>query len=254
MSRSSSSALRKISIIFCIVLSAVTAHAQYRTSIQGVVTDATGAVIPGAKLTLTNPATSQKQERVSDDAGVFNFNALAAAKFRLEVEKDGFQKKIIDNITLIPEQPNALNVQLDVGAASTSVNVDASATPLLDTETASVNGVVTENQIQHMPSFGRDVFQLIQLAPGVFGVGAQGGGGASCGRVRPQLNAGHPAEASPFRMSGPPLCARAETIRAARRPPSKTPSERPISLPTACGRSCRPVRRPGNRPAGRLRR
>jgi hypothetical protein len=179
MSRSTSSVLRSVSFLVCISLSAVMAHAQYRTSIQGVVTDATGAVVPDANLTLTNPATGEKQVRVSDASGVFNFNALAAARFRLEVEKDGFQKKIIDNIDLIPEQSNALNVQLAVGAASTSVNVDASAAPLLDTETASVNGVVSDNQIQHMPSFGRDVLQLIQLAPGVFGDGAQGGSGGA---------------------------------------------------------------------------
>jgi hypothetical protein len=111
---------------------------------------------------------------------VFNFNALpAAARFQLVVEKDGFAKKIIDNVQLIPDQSNAFNVQLAIGAASTTVNVDASALPALDTQTASVNGVVTDNQIQHMPSFGRDVFQLIQLAPGVFGDGAQGSGGGA---------------------------------------------------------------------------
>lgn len=61
MRRSTSSALRRVSMSACIVLSAVIAHAQYRTSIQGVVTDATGAVIPVANLTLTNPATGEKQ-------------------------------------------------------------------------------------------------------------------------------------------------------------------------------------------------
>jgi hypothetical protein len=178
MNRSTSSALRRVSFFAFVILSAIMAQAQYRTSIQGVVTDSTGAVVPGANLTLTNPATGQKQVRVSNDAGVFNFNALAAsARFQLVAEKDGFQKKTIDNIDLIPDQPNALNVQLAIGGAQTTVNVDASALPALDTETASVNGVVTDNQIQHMPSFGRDVFQLIQLAPGVFGDGAQGSGG-----------------------------------------------------------------------------
>ncbi len=177
MSRSTSSALRTLSIIACITLSAVMAHAQYRTSIQGVVTDTSGAVISGANLTLTNPATGEKQVRVSNDAGVYNFNALPAAPFRLEVEKDGFEKKVIDNLRLIPEQANAVNVQLVVGAVSQTVTVNAETAPLLQTETASVSGVVSDNQIQHMPSFGRDVFQLIQLAPGVFGDGAQGSGG-----------------------------------------------------------------------------
>src|SRR5277367_6018555 len=90
-------------------------QAQYRTSIQGVVTDATGAVVPGAKLTLTNPATGEKQSRVSNKDGVYNFNALAAARFRVEVEKEGFDKKVLNNVDLIPEQPNALNIELTVG-------------------------------------------------------------------------------------------------------------------------------------------
>src|SRR5882724_3339016 len=84
-----------------------TAQAQYRTSIQGVVTDSTGAVIPGATLTLTNPATNEKQVRVSDGSGVYNFNALAAASFHLEVEQKGFAKKVLDNLILIPDQANA---------------------------------------------------------------------------------------------------------------------------------------------------
>jgi hypothetical protein len=159
-------------------------EAQYRTSIQGVVTDPTGAVVPGATLTLTDPATGQKQVRTSNDVGVFNFNALAAEtrggnapQFRLEVEKTGFKKKVLDNVQLIPEQANALNVELELGAESQSVTVNASLTPAIDTETASVNGVVSSNQVQHLPSFGRDVLKLAVLAPGVIGDSAQGGGG-----------------------------------------------------------------------------
>ncbi len=177
MSRSISSAVRVFLTFTCFFFFAVMAQAQYRTSIQGVVTDTTGAVVSGANLTLTNPQTGEKQVRVSNDAGVFNFNALPAAPFHLEVTKDGFETKVIDNIQLIPEQANAVNVQLTVGAASQTVTVNAETEPLLQTETASINGVVSDNQIQHMPSFGRDVYQLVQLAPGVFGDGAQGSGG-----------------------------------------------------------------------------
>jgi hypothetical protein len=163
-------------LLACTTLLTTMVEAQYRTSIQGVVTDTTGAVIPGANLTLTNPATGEKQVRVSDAGGVYNFNALPAARFRLEIEKDGFEKKIIDNLQLIPEQANAVNVQLTVGTQATTVNVNADTTPLLDTETASVNGVVSDNQIQHMPSFGRDVTRLAQLAPGSFGDNSQASG------------------------------------------------------------------------------
>ena len=166
-------------LLSLVCLLAAPALAQYRTSIQGVVTDSTGAVVQGATLTLTNPATGEKQVRVSNESGVFNFNALAAARFRLEVGTKGFEKKVIDNLELIPDQANALNVQLAVGAESTTVNVDATSVPALETETASTNGVVSENQIQHMPSFGRDIIKLAMLAPGSFGENAQGSGGGA---------------------------------------------------------------------------
>jgi hypothetical protein len=176
--RRSSLAVRVALLIVSIVASTALVQAQYRTSIQGVVTDPTGAVVSGANLTLTNPATNEKQVRTSDASGVFNFNALpASAVFRLEVEKTGFQKKTLDKVQLIPDQANALNVQLDIGQASQTVNVDASAIPALETQTASLSGVVSDNQIQHMPSFGRDVTKLAQLAPGAFNDGALGGGG-----------------------------------------------------------------------------
>lgn len=178
MSRSAFSVQRALSLLVCIVFSTVMAHAQYRTSIQGVVTDTTGAVIPGATLTLTNPATGETQVRTSGDDGVYNFNSLpAGARLNLVAEKSGFQKKEIDNLQLVPDQPNALNVQLSVGAEATTVNVNAETEPALETETANITGVVSDNQVQHMPSFGRDVFQLVQLAPGMSGDGAQGSNG-----------------------------------------------------------------------------
>jgi hypothetical protein len=175
--------MRKLSVrpavlMFAFTLLAVGARAQYRASIQGVVTDASGAVVPGATLTLTNTVTGEKQVRVTNDAGVYNFNALPAATFRLEVEKKGFAKKVLDNVALIPEQANALNIQLEIGQQSQMVEVNASSAAAIDTQTASINGVVSSKEIQNMPSFGRDVTKLAELAPGAFGDGSQGGGGS----------------------------------------------------------------------------
>jgi hypothetical protein len=155
------------------------ASAQYRASIQGTVTDTQGGVIPGAKLTLTNLQTNEAQERTSNEVGVYNFNALPPAAFKLVVEKDGFQSKVLDNLHIIPEQPNAIDVKLEIGQVAQTVTVDASQAPLLDTNTATIGGTISENQIQHMPSFGRDVFQLTALAPGTTGDQSQAGGGGT---------------------------------------------------------------------------
>ena len=155
------------------------AHAQFRASIQGTVTDPQGEVIPGATLTLTDTETNRVLTAISNGSGVYNFNALPPDHFTLTAEAKGFKKQVIQDVRLIPEQANAVNVQMELGAATVSVTVSGNAIPALDTETASINGTVTSDQIQHMPSAGRDVFQLIQLAPGVFGDGSQGAGGGT---------------------------------------------------------------------------
>jgi len=154
-----------------------TLHAQFRTSIQGVVTDPTGAVIPGATLTLKNLATNQIYTRTSDGAGVYNFNALPPDHFVLTVEKEGFQKKVLDQLQLIPEQVNGINIQLEPGAVATTVTVNGSTIPALDTETANDQRTISENEIQHMSVYERDPLSLIRLAPGVLADGAQQGGG-----------------------------------------------------------------------------
>jgi hypothetical protein len=113
---------------------------------------------------------------ISDDNGIYQFNALPSAPYRLTMEHPGFKKKVLEHVQIIPEQPNALDLPLEVGEVQQTVTVSET-TQALDTDTATVGGTVTTNEIQHMPSFGRDVFQLIQLAPGVFGDGAQGNSG-----------------------------------------------------------------------------
>jgi hypothetical protein len=151
--------------------------AQFRTSVQGTVTDPDGAVIPGATVTLRDVANNAQTVRTSDGAGLFNFGALPPDTFTLTVEASGFQKKVLTNIKFIPEQPNALNVALALGGNNLSIEVDASATPTLDTETANTGGTISAADIQHIPSFNRDVFTLSQLAPGAISDGSQSAGG-----------------------------------------------------------------------------
>src|SRR5882672_4600113 len=138
-----------------LLLCAVPIYAQYRASIQGVVTDPDGAVVSGATLTLTNLDTNQKLVATTDESGIYNFNALSSSKYSLTVEKAGFKKKVIENLGIIAEQSNALNLQLEIGQVTDSVTVNGDAAPLIDTETGSVSGTVTNKQIQYMPAFGR---------------------------------------------------------------------------------------------------
>ncbi len=109
---------------------AASAHAQFRTSLQGSVTDPQGSVIPGATLTLKDNATGTTIVHTSDSAGVFNFNALPADNFTLTITSPGFQQRVLSNLRFIPEQSNSLDVHLDLGQVSDTVTVDASEAPI----------------------------------------------------------------------------------------------------------------------------
>jgi hypothetical protein len=165
-------------MLLTVTLLVAAAHAQFRASLRGTVKDSSGAVIPGATVTLVNTDTNGTMVSTSDSNGIYNFNALSPAPYRITVEHEGFTRKVLDHVQIIPEQLNSLDLQLDPGQVQTTVTV-SSTTQTLDTETATVSGTVNSNQIQHMPSFNRDVFQLAQLAPGVFADASQQSGGGS---------------------------------------------------------------------------
>lgn len=174
----SSLAVRVVLLIVTILASTVMVEAQFRASLRGTVTDSSGAVVPGASVTLVDKGTNKTLTSVSDDNGIYVFNALPAAPYRLTVDRQGFQKKVLENVQIIPEQLNSLNVEIAIGQQQQSVTV-TDTTQALDTETATLSATISSNQIQHMPSFNRDVFQLAQLTPGVFGDGSQAGGGGT---------------------------------------------------------------------------
>jgi hypothetical protein len=167
----------KFACVALLLLTGLSAKAQFRASIQGTVTDPDGAVVPGAQLSLKDNGTNKVLTAVSDGSGVYNFGALPADDFTLTATAKGFQQKEIDHLQIIPEQPNSVNVQLALGETSTTVTVSGDTQPAVDTETSNIGGTVNSNDIQHMPSFNRDVFTLTQLAPGTVSDGSQGSGG-----------------------------------------------------------------------------
>jgi hypothetical protein len=156
-----------------------TAFAQFRASISGTVSDSSGAVVPGAAVTLTDLQTNKVLTTTSNESGVYNFNGLAPDHYKITVALTGFSPKELNNLSITPDAPNNINVQLGIASQNQTVEVTADTTPVLETATATISGTVNENQIQHLPTAGRDVFQLSQLAPGVFGDGSQAASGTS---------------------------------------------------------------------------
>jgi hypothetical protein len=161
--------LRNFLCGFVLAVCAFSTFAQYRAGIQGSVLDPQGAAISGATLTLTNKETNRVQTVTTDANGVYNFLSLPPGHYALVAQATGFQQKTLADVTVTAEQIQSVNVSLDVGTVTQTVTVSAGVAPLIDTETGQISGTLSDKDIQSLPSLGRDPFQLIRLAPGVFG-------------------------------------------------------------------------------------
>jgi hypothetical protein len=166
-------------LLLCLALFVPAAHAQYRAGLQGSVLDPSGEVVSGATVTLTNHETNHEDSVTTGGDGTYAITNLPPGPYSLTVEKQGFNKKILANVQIAGEQVQSINVNLEVGQVSQSVTVTGDSTPPIDTETGQISGTLNANEVQKLPSLGRDPFQLLRLAPGVFGDAAHDNGGNS---------------------------------------------------------------------------
>src|SRR5262245_35356799 len=165
--------------IFVLVLAAIATLATAQTftaSLQGTVTDATGAAAPNARVVLVNEATNVKQEKNTDSRGAYLFTLLPPGSYKMTVELRGFQTAVRSGMVLQVQQQANVDIVLNVGDVATSVEV-AGVSPRLDSVSATL-GLVVENRIvQSMPLTTRNILDLANLAPGV--VGTAGGTGTN---------------------------------------------------------------------------
>src|SRR6266568_5938743 len=149
----------------------VCAYAQVgTTSIRGVVTDKTGAAIVGAKVTLTSAAQAFRREMQTNQAGEYEFLALPPSGYALTVEMASFRKFENKSVQLLVNLPAAINVTLEVGTTTETVEVSAQAANLNTTD-ASLGIAFGENQVKELPLEGRNVPDLLSLQAGVLYTG-----------------------------------------------------------------------------------
>lgn len=160
---------------------AVCAWGQYNASIQGTVTDSSGAAVPNAKVTVMNQATGVSSQTTTSATGFYTIGQLPPGNYTVTIEANGFQKSETKDVVVLAEQIRGLDLTLTVGGANQTVTVNGATTPLLQTENATISGTLTQQEIQQLPKFGRDVYELVRLAPGIFGDGARTGSGLSIG-------------------------------------------------------------------------
>jgi hypothetical protein len=152
-----------LALAFC----AIVARAQVDTgTILGTITDASGAVIPGASVTIVNQSTAGQLTAKSDSDGRFDFTPLQIGTYKIVVEFSGFKKTTIQNVHLNIQQQALVNVVLQPGMVTESVEVGA--TPaLMQTQSGSVGQVIEEKSVENLPLNGRDYTMLVLLTPGV---------------------------------------------------------------------------------------
>lgn len=161
------------------VCAASIAEAQFSASLSGTVTDASGGAIPHATATLLNEGTQQSITRTTSSTGVFEFPSLGGGKYDLTVTSAGFKTGTYTAVVILDGQQRTLDVSLNAGGASETVTVDASDIPTLQTADASVDTTLDAQQVEKIPSYGRDPYNLVRTAPGITGDAARQGNGTA---------------------------------------------------------------------------
>jgi hypothetical protein len=156
------------------------AFAQYGASLEGTVTDKSGAVVAGATITITDEATGVSRTAVSGSEGFYRINELPPGTYKVIVEAASFKKNTRSGVVVGSESASAANIVLETGSASETVTVTGNVTAL-QTEDANIQGTISAIEVQSLPEVNRDPYELIRLAPGVFGDGARFGDGRSGG-------------------------------------------------------------------------
>jgi hypothetical protein len=158
----------RMSLLFA-VLSCTGALAQ-NAQISGIVQDATGAVVPNARITTTDEAKGVERQTKTNEAGLYVI-ALPPSKYRITVSAGGFKTSARDGLTVEVGQNQQLNWSLEVGQMEQAVTVSGEG-PVVNTVDSSLSGVVDDNRVVDLPLNGRNVMALAEIVPGVSNVSA----------------------------------------------------------------------------------
>ena len=150
--------------------------AQFNASVTGTITDTTGAVIPGAKITLTSDATHVTKSTVSSAQGFYQFSELPPGSYTVTVEASNFKKATYNNVAVSAETPRTVDAHLSAGAAAQTVTVNGNEIPALQTADANIGSTIGTEALHRLPTVGRDPYELLRTTVGVLGDSARSGG------------------------------------------------------------------------------
>lgn len=165
MIHSNRPARRRSRVLVAAIVFASAAFAQGTSSLRGVITDANGAVIPQTVVKLTNVDTSASRSTLSNETGDYLFPQVAPGSYEVRAEQKGFAVTV-QRVMLQVNTPATMNIKLEIGQVTETVNVSAEAATI-NTVDASVGNPFTEMQVRQLPLQTRNVVELLSIQPGV---------------------------------------------------------------------------------------
>ena len=142
----------------------------FQGTLRGRVVDSTGAVVPVAKITLTDEGTSINRSTVTNDQGEYTFASVNPSTYTVAAEASGFKQAVRKSVGLATQQSLTLDFALDVGQVSDTINVSADSA-LIETADASTGQFIDRQKIEDLPNLGRNPFMLSKLSESVVQVG-----------------------------------------------------------------------------------
>src|SRR5579859_6571714 len=162
--------LPRFALVFFLLFASTALIAQtFRGTILGTVTDASGAVVPAAKVSVVNTATGIERTTATSADGSYAVPELPIGNYRVSVSSAGFQTSVTKDVLVDVASERRVDVQLKTGQVTEVVEVSSDTLPQVDTTSAELGGVLTTKTIENLPVNGRDYTKLIYLNPGVSG-------------------------------------------------------------------------------------
>lgn len=168
--------LAKLVPVLLLLMTATFVQAQEASSLIGTVTDASGAAISGAHITVQNLGTGARRTTVSGREGQYEVLSLSAGRYRILARKHGFAREVRTGIHLAVGQSATANLILHIGSVRQQVTVHADASPVSLT-TSDISGLVGQRQVRNLPLNGRSYDELMTLDPGIVNYTSQKTGG-----------------------------------------------------------------------------
>ena len=182
-----------LAVLFLAAFSAGTSFAQFSGNIQGVVSDASGAVIAGVTVELRNVDTGIKQADVTSESGNYRFNSLGPGNYVVAASKSGFRTTEV-NLTLNTAETKGISITLPIATSSETVSVTTEP-PILDTDENRLQATLSGPTVVDLPKTNNNLWDILTVSPGVVGTGTRGAGEApggnpdNFGTQTPQISA-----------------------------------------------------------------